>query len=142
MFGAQADALHLIASLTLWSAAKQFTNLLHISHFHKNISDNKLINSKHLQPFANQKGYRVISCSWAAIQSKYESLKTLADMINSVHGLNLTCFLIVSVLEYAIGLEVFIGGNQTAGGRVVSLFYIVEKCFIVFVAADVCRLVS
>lgn len=80
---------------------------------------------------------------WPVIHQKYESLKNLTDLINNVHGLSITCFLVVSVLEYAIGLdEFFVERKETVCAKLVVGCFFLEKCAVVLVAADICRLVS
>lgn len=142
IFGTHADALVLTACVTLWCSAKEFTNFLSICHMYNKASCNK-ISTIELKESAVQIESLRDGTSWKTIQQKYESLKILTDLINSVHGLSITCFLVVSVLEYAIGLdEVFVEGTKTICGKVISVFYFVQKCVILVIAADIGRLVN
>lgn len=114
VFGNMADCLILIASLTLWSTVYQFGKVY---------TQNKL--------------------SWNIIRAKYDSVKEIASFINSIHGTSFSVFLVVSVLEYAICLdEVFVEGTLSHGGNMITIFYFLEKCVIIVVAADICRQVK
>lgn len=119
IFGAQAEAILLIACLTLWSTTRQFTNQLNISN-----QDKQIFGSKH----------------WKLLERQYNSIKKLADLINSIHGFNATCFMLVGVLEYAIGFQqVFVEQVYSFWSSVHSISFYAQRCITLLVAAEVCH---
>lgn len=133
MCGAYHDAFQLTIVLTFWGVAAEFGESLKLS-----TGDDKWIDEI-------ESGNKIFfSMPWARVLKKYQSIKRLANLLNSVVGVNFTFFLVVSILDYAISFdEIFVEGtgmDWTGFSGVV--FYFLSTCSILGVSAEACRQVS
>ncbi len=80
---------------------------------------------------------------WKILHQEYSALKYLSNMINNVIGSNITCFLVSSILEYAMSFDEIIsmGKNSTSHWIrwIVVGFYFLSAVAILLVSADICR---
>lgn len=109
-------------SLTLWMSANQL--------------------SQHIK-FQTECDLKKPVILWEILYKEYKKLQILAEMINNVIGAHITCYLLSTIVYYAIKFDQMISGAPLSGldwSRVpVLIFYIGCACTVLIVSADVCR---
>ncbi len=125
MLGFYYDLLILMSALTLWISASQLT---------------------HKTQLQSEDTSKTSILLWKILYKDYKHIKTLAEMINNAIGLNITCFLLTSIVDYAISFDQLVSGGSSFSShwsRVSTLlFYFGSACGILLVSADICRQVN
>lgn len=131
VFGAFCDLFNLMPVLTLWCASKEFSSLIRES-------------TNYGEGLKIMKG----GATWNQIYNKYKSLRGLSGLVNQVLGVNVTLFLVETVLDYAVGFErAFVEETEPGFSRwfkITSLLFFFCGAFpaVLVFSGDICQQVN
>lgn len=127
MMGMYTDLLFLLTSLLFWHISRSFAQLL---------QDDQIDNNIFGQPTLV---LRKPTNSWKEIGRHYKILRKLSVLMNEVISTLVTFVLLEFLFYFAIELDEFlVEGKEDWQSRILSVFWFIELCVILYFPADAC----